>query len=199
MAPRVINQWTIAFSVYWQILIYGWVNWSTFRVQILLRDINVQWNLGIGSSSMCWLDLRTEVAVLNSQVVPIYQVVLKTSFTVFTAEFGKSFTPFSRAATAPSVQPAFVQLCSVSIYRISEGLSNVCLLYVSMRSRTAPRSLWGISSNSSLLSYKWETCGNLKCIDIYIYTAKPLLDKELLSDTHSQINVSHAWRDEILI
>ncbi len=31
---------------------------------------------------MCWLDLGTEVAVLNSQVVPIYQVVLKTGFTV---------------------------------------------------------------------------------------------------------------------
>ncbi len=31
---------------------------------------------------MYWIGLRTEVAVLNSQVVPISQVVLKTGFTV---------------------------------------------------------------------------------------------------------------------
>ncbi len=30
------------------------------------------------------IDLGTEVAVLNSQVVPISQVVVKTGFTVFT-------------------------------------------------------------------------------------------------------------------
>ncbi len=32
---------------------------------------------------MYWIDIGTEVAVLNSQVVPISQVVLKTGFTVF--------------------------------------------------------------------------------------------------------------------
>ncbi len=31
---------------------------------------------------MQWIDLGTKVAVLNSQVVPISQVVLKTGFTV---------------------------------------------------------------------------------------------------------------------
>ncbi len=33
--------------------------------------------------SMYWIGLGTEVAVLNSQVVPISQVVLKTGFTVY--------------------------------------------------------------------------------------------------------------------
>ena len=61
----------------------------------------VQWNLGLGtpkglyktvlnsevvlfvrSISMYWIDLGTEVVVLNSQVVHISQVVVKTGFTV---------------------------------------------------------------------------------------------------------------------
>ena len=61
--------------------------------------LDIQWNLGIRdtqgttvlnsevvlflrSISMCWIGLGTEVAVLNSQAVPISQVVLKTGFTV---------------------------------------------------------------------------------------------------------------------
>ncbi len=32
--------------------------------------------------SMYWIDLGTEIVVLNSQVVPISQVVIKTGFTV---------------------------------------------------------------------------------------------------------------------
>ena len=34
------------------------------------------------SISMYWIDLGTEVVVLNSQVVPISQVIVKTGFTV---------------------------------------------------------------------------------------------------------------------
>ncbi len=36
----------------------------------------------LGSISMYWIGLGTEVVVLNSQVVPISQVVFKTCFTV---------------------------------------------------------------------------------------------------------------------
>ncbi len=39
--------------------------------------------LFLRSSSMYWLGLGTGVAVLNSQVVPISQVVLKVGFTVY--------------------------------------------------------------------------------------------------------------------
>ncbi len=39
------------------------------------------------SISMYWIDLGTEAAVLNSQAVPISQVVLKTGFTVCIYEF----------------------------------------------------------------------------------------------------------------
>ncbi len=63
--------------------------------------LQLQWNLGIGTPkglwktvlnsevvlflrgiSVYWIDLGTEVTVLNSQVVPISQVVAKTGFTV---------------------------------------------------------------------------------------------------------------------
>ncbi len=40
--------------------------------------LNSEVVLFLRSISMCWIDLGTEVAVLNSQVVPISQVVLKT-------------------------------------------------------------------------------------------------------------------------
>ncbi len=40
------DQYTIAFSVYCQVLIYGWVNRSTFRVQILPRDFRY-WRLSV--------------------------------------------------------------------------------------------------------------------------------------------------------
>ncbi len=62
---------------------------------------HLQWNLGLGtpkglsktalnsdvvlflrSISMYWIGIGTEAAVLNSQAVPISQVVLKTGFTV---------------------------------------------------------------------------------------------------------------------
>ncbi len=65
-------------------------------------NFHVQWNLGIRdthgtvktvlnsevvlflrSISVNWIGLGTEVAALNSQVVHISQVVLKTGFTVF--------------------------------------------------------------------------------------------------------------------
>ncbi len=41
---------TIAFSVYCQVLIYGWVNRSTFRVQILPRDFRY-WRLSVRKDS----------------------------------------------------------------------------------------------------------------------------------------------------
>ncbi len=42
---------------------------------------------------MYWIDLGTEVAVLNSQVVPNSQVVVKTRFTVYVrATVHKSIT-----------------------------------------------------------------------------------------------------------
>ncbi len=53
------------------------------------RHYLLQWNLGIRGGLIsqvhfCVLNrLRTEVAVLNSQVVAISQVVLKTGFTVY--------------------------------------------------------------------------------------------------------------------
>ena len=44
--------------------------------------LNSEVVLFLRSIYMCWIDLGTEVAVLNSQVIPISQVVLKTDFTV---------------------------------------------------------------------------------------------------------------------
>ncbi len=44
--------------------------------------LNSEVVLFLRSFPMWWIDLGTEVAVLNSQGVPISQVVLKTSFTV---------------------------------------------------------------------------------------------------------------------
>ncbi len=45
--------------------------------------LNSEVVLFLRSISMYWIGLWTEVAVLNSQVVPISQVVLKTGFTVY--------------------------------------------------------------------------------------------------------------------
>ncbi len=44
--------------------------------------LNTEVVLFLRSISVCWIGLGTGVAVLNSQVVPISQVVLKTGFTV---------------------------------------------------------------------------------------------------------------------
>ncbi len=49
------------------------------EVVVFLRSISIYW-IGIG----------TEVAVLNSQVVPISQVVLKTGFTVYNKLFSQA-------------------------------------------------------------------------------------------------------------
>ncbi len=45
--------------------------------------LNSQVVLFLRSIFMYWMGIGTEVAVLNSQVVPISQVVLKAGFTVF--------------------------------------------------------------------------------------------------------------------
>ncbi len=45
--------------------------------------LNSEVVLFLRSISMYWICIGTEVAVLNSQVVPISQVVLKTGFTVY--------------------------------------------------------------------------------------------------------------------
>ncbi len=45
--------------------------------------LNSEGVLFLKSYFMYWIGLGTEVAVLNSQVVPISQVVLKTGFTVY--------------------------------------------------------------------------------------------------------------------
>ncbi len=44
--------------------------------------LNSEVVLFLRSISMYWLDIWAEVAVLNSQVIPISQVALKTGFTV---------------------------------------------------------------------------------------------------------------------
>ena len=45
--------------------------------------LNSEVVLFLRSISMYWIGLGTEVAVLNSQVVPISQMVLKAGFTVY--------------------------------------------------------------------------------------------------------------------
>ncbi len=45
--------------------------------------LNSELVLFVRSISMYWIDLVNEVVVLNSQVVPISQVVVKTGFTVY--------------------------------------------------------------------------------------------------------------------
>ena len=44
--------------------------------------LNSEMVLFLMSTSMYWIGLGNEVAVLNSQIVPISQVILKTGFTV---------------------------------------------------------------------------------------------------------------------
>ena len=48
--------------------------------------LNSEVVLFLRSISMYWIGLGTEVVVLNSQVVPISQVVLKAGFTVYNSE-----------------------------------------------------------------------------------------------------------------
>ncbi len=45
----------------------------------------------LGSIPMYWIEIGTKVAVLNSQVVPISQVVLKTGFIVCVYEQSNGF------------------------------------------------------------------------------------------------------------
>ncbi len=53
--------------------------------------LNSEVVLFLRSISVYWIDLGTEVAVLNSQDVPISQVVLKTGFTVSKWGLGKAW------------------------------------------------------------------------------------------------------------
>ena len=76
--------------------------------------LNSEVVLFLRSNSMYRIGLRTEVAVLNSQDVPISQVVLKGGFTVFRRAFGQSKCQYmyvpTRAILSPR-QPKYILLC----------------------------------------------------------------------------------------
>ncbi len=59
-------------------------------------DLNSEVVLFLRYISMYWIGIGTEVAVLNSQVVPTAQVVLKTGFTVCLFAFLKSMLSSSQ-------------------------------------------------------------------------------------------------------
>ncbi len=105
------DQCTIAFSVYCQVLIYGWVNRSTFRVQILPRDSRYR-RRGVrrdsNPRSRGWESsaLTTRPTVLPScTFVPSF---LPSALSMSIPPSLPSFLPSALSMSIPSFLPSFL-------------------------------------------------------------------------------------------